>query len=250
MSLPTHVPPASAEHRRLVRRVRALVAFTIAYNLVEAVAALAAGAVASSSALLGFGLGSLIEVASAVAVAWQFAGRDHAARERVALRVTACSFFALAGFVGFDAVAGLVTGRSAEHSYAGIVIAALSVLVMPLAAGLQRQAGRRLGSRSAVADSQQTLLCTYMSGALLVGLLLNAALGWWWADPVAALVIAALAVREGVAAWSGDSCCAPAAGLGLIHDGSAEPAPEREAAVCGCTDACSPSQIRITANRH
>lgn len=194
----------------LIRRVRVLVAFTIAYNVIEAVVALLAGSVAGSTALLGFGLDSVIEVSSAVAVAWQFAGRDHEAREKIALRVIAFSFFGLAGFVTWDAVIGLLAGQAAEHSVVGIGLAALSLMIMPAASWVQRRTGRELGSHSAVADSKQTLLCSYMSAALLLGLVANAVLGWWWADPVAALVIAVLAVREGVNAWRGEACCSPA----------------------------------------
>lgn len=205
--------PAAERRAVLVRRVRLLVAFTIAYNVIEAIVALAAGVGAGSAALLGFGLDSVIEVASAVAVAWQFAGGDHERRERAALRVIACSFFALAAFVSFDAVVALATQRAAEHSGVGIGMAALSLLVMPLASWVQRRTGNELGSHSAVADSKQTLLCTYMSAALLLGLVLNSLLGWWWADSLAALIIAAIAVREGVNAWRGEVCCSPAEAL-------------------------------------
>jgi divalent metal cation (Fe/Co/Zn/Cd) transporter len=133
----------------------------------------------SSSALFGFGLDSVIEVSSAAAVAWQFSAKDPETREKAALRFIVFSFFALAAYVSVDAVLSLA----------------------------QRRAGQELGSVSAVADSKQTLLCTYLSAALLAGLLLNAALGWSWADPVAALAIAAIAVREGRNAWRGDPCC-------------------------------------------
>lgn len=191
----------------LTRRVRLLVAATITYNLVEAVIALAAGAVASSTALIGFGLDSVIEVASAAAVAWQFSGSDPEARERTALRVIAVSFFALAAYVTFESVTALFGQDRAEHSTAGIVLAAVSLLVMPVLSHAQRRAGRELGSASAVADSRQTLLCTYLSAVLLAGLGVNSLFGWWWADPLAALVIAAVAVREGREAWRGDHCC-------------------------------------------
>ena len=197
---------SASRSAELVLRVRMLVAFTIAYNVVEAVVALIAGAGAGSAALVGFGLDSVIEVASAVAVAWQFAGSDHERRERAALRVIACSFFALAAFVSFDAIGALMTRRAAEHSSVGIGLAVLSLLVMPLASWVQRRTGTELGSQSAVADSKQTLLCTYMSAALLLGLLLNSLLGWWWADSLAALAIAAVAVREGMNAWRGEAC--------------------------------------------
>jgi divalent metal cation (Fe/Co/Zn/Cd) transporter len=191
----------------LVRRVRLLVATTIGYNLLEAAVALTAGALASSTALIGFGLDSLIEVSSAAAVAWQFSGADPRRRERAALRVIALSFFALAGYVGVESVRALAGAGEAAPSRIGILLAAVSLLVMPLLSRAQRRAGRELGSRSAVADSKQTLLCSYLSGVLLVGLLLNELFGWSWADPVAALAIAGVAVREGREAWRGHRCC-------------------------------------------
>ncbi|EFL21752.1 putative cation efflux family protein [Streptomyces himastatinicus ATCC 53653] len=199
----------------LAKRIRLLVAATISYNVVEAIVAITAGTLASSAALIGFGLDSVIEVSSAAAVAWQFSAREHAvrqAREKTALRLIAVSFFALAAYVGVDAVRALTGTGQAGHSTPGIVIAALSLAVMPFLSAAQRKAGREIGSASAVADSQQTLLCTYLSAVLLVGLVLNATLGWSWADPVAALVIAAIAVKEGRNAWQGKGCCAtPAA---------------------------------------
>ncbi len=202
--------PAEVEPRRravLTRRVRWLVAATITYNVVEAVIAISAGTVADSTALIGFGLDSVIEVASAAAVAWQFSGKDPEARERTALKVIAVSFFALAAYVTVESVRALFGGAPAEESTIGIVLAAVSLLVMPLLSHLQRRTGRELGSASAVADSKQTLLCTYLSGVLLAGLLLNAWFGWSWADPVVALVIAAVAVKEGREAWWGEHCC-------------------------------------------
>ncbi|MEU3627618.1 cobalt transporter [Amycolatopsis coloradensis] len=191
----------------LSRRVRLLVAATITYNVVEAVVAISAGTIASSTALIGFGLDSVIEVASATAVAWQFSGKDPAARERTALKVIAVSFFALAAYVAVESVRALFGADPAEHSTVGIVLAAISLLVMPFLSHAQRRAGRELGSASAVADSKQTLLCTYLSGVLLVGLLLNSLFGWYWADPLVALVIAAVAVKEGREAWRGEHCC-------------------------------------------
>ncbi|MEJ7757455.1 MAG: cation transporter [Nocardioidaceae bacterium] len=197
----------------LARRIRLLVAATITYNVLEAVVAIAAGTAASSSALIGFGLDSIIEVASAAAVAWQFAGRDPESREETALRGIAFSFFALAAFVTIDALRSLFGADEAQHSSVGLVLAAASLAVMPFLSWAQRRAGRELGSRSAVADSKQTLLCTYLSGVLLVGLALNSVFGWSWADPIAALVIAAVAIKEGREAWRGDVCCAPNAAL-------------------------------------
>ncbi|MFF0507642.1 cation transporter [Streptomyces fimicarius] len=207
--------PSPARRDALARRIRLLVAATIAYNVVEAAVALTAGTIASSSALVGFGLDSVIEVSSAAAVAWQFSAREHAVRERrerTALRIIAVSFFALAAYVAVDAVRALAGTGEAEPSPLGIVVTALSLAVMPFLSAAQRRAGREIGSASAVADSKQTLLCTYLSAVLLVGLVLNATLGWSWADPVAALAIAVIAVKEGRDAWRGKGCCAPAAG--------------------------------------
>ena len=191
----------------LARRIRWLVAATITYNVIEAVVAITAGAAASSTALIGFGLDSVIEVSSAAAVAWQFTGPDPEAREKTALRVIAISFFALAAYVTVESVRALLTGGEAAHSTVGLILAALSLAIMPVLSRAQRRTGRELNSRSAVADSKQTLLCTYLSAVLLVGLGLNSLFGWSWADPVAALVIAAVAVREGREAWRGDTCC-------------------------------------------
>src|SRR5688500_248408 len=193
----------------LGRRIRFLVAATISYNVIEAIVALAAGARASSSALIGFGLDSVIEVSSAAAVAWQFAGRDPEKREKVALRIIAFSFFALALYVTVDSLRALAGIGEAQHSPIGIGLAAASLVIMPVLSTAQRRTGRELGSASAVADSKQTLLCTYLSAAVLVGLVLNATLGWWWADPVVALGLAAVAVREGREALRGETCCPP-----------------------------------------
>jgi divalent metal cation (Fe/Co/Zn/Cd) transporter len=203
-----HRPAVSdARGTVLTKRVRLLVAATITYNVIEAAVALAAGTVASSAALIGFGLDSVIEVASAAAVAWQFSGVDPQARERAALRVISVSFFALAGYITIEALRSLFGASDAAPSTVGIVLAAASLLVMPFLSYAQRRAGRELGSASAVADSKQTLLCTYLSGVLLLGLVLNSLLGWSWADPAVALVIAAVAVKEGRDAWRGHHCC-------------------------------------------
>jgi divalent metal cation (Fe/Co/Zn/Cd) transporter len=223
-----------AERRAvLARRIRWFVAATITYNVFEAVVAIAAGTQASSTALIGFGLDSVIEVSSAVAVAWQFSARDDAtreAREHRALRIIALSFFALAAYVSVEAVRGLLGAGHAGESIVGIVLAAVSVVVMPALSYAQRRTGRELASVSAVADSRQTLLCAYLSIVLLVGLVLNATVGWWWADPLAAVVIAGLAVKEGRDAWKGEGCCAPSALTSPRDDDGAE--------ACGCGDAC------------
>jgi divalent metal cation (Fe/Co/Zn/Cd) transporter len=140
-------------------------------------------------------------------VAWQFSAKDPETREKAALRFIAISFFALAAYVAVDAVLSLLGLGEARPSLIGIVLAAASLIIMPVLSLAQRRAGRELGSLSAVADSKQTLLCTYLSAILLVGLILNMLWGWSWADPVAAIGIAAIAVREGVNAWRGDPCC-------------------------------------------
>lgn len=197
----------TARRATLTRRIRLLVAATITYNIIEAVVAITAGTIASSTALIAFGLDSVIEVASATAVAWQFASTDPKTRERAALRVIALSFFALAGYVTIEALRALFGAVEATPSPVGIALAALSLLVMPFLSHAQRRAGRELGSLSAVADSKQTLLCTYLSAVLLLGLVLNSLLGWSWADPIAALAIAAVAVKEGREAWRGHHCC-------------------------------------------
>jgi divalent metal cation (Fe/Co/Zn/Cd) transporter len=203
-------PPVRSDRRSvLTRRVRLLVAATITYNVVEAIVAITAGTIASSTALIGFGLDSVIEVSSAAIVAWQFSAHDPETRERTALRVIACSFFALAAYVTFESIRALVGSTEADHSTIGIVLASVSLVVMPFLSYAQRRAGRELGSATAVADSKQTLLCTYLSGVLLVGLVVNSLFGWSWADPIAGLIIAAVALKEGRDAWNGDACCAP-----------------------------------------
>jgi len=208
----------------LRRRIRWIVAATIVYNVIEAVIAIAAGTVASSAALVGFGLDSIVEVLSAAAVAWQFSAPDPEKREKTALRVIAWSFFALAAYVSVDAGLSLFGLREAEHSPVGIALAAVSLAVMPFLSLAERRAGRELGSATAVADSKQTLICSYLSAALLVGLLLNSLLGWAWADSVAALVIVVFAVREGLEAWRGDACKVPVSAL----------TGEREVEACDC----------------
>ncbi|GHE15073.1 cation transporter [Streptomyces alanosinicus] len=225
--------PDPARRGTLTKRIRLLVAATLTYNAIEAIAALTAGTLASSTALIGFGLDSVIEVSSAATVAWQFSAREHAvreAREKTALRIIALSFFALAAYIAVDAVHALSGTGEATRSWPGIVLAALSLVVMPVLSAAQRRAGRELGSASAVADSKQTLLCTYLSAVLLVGLILNATLGWSWADPVAALVIAAVALKEGRDAWRGDGCCA-APKTAAVPASRTDPDD-----VCGCCD--------------
>ncbi|MFZ0325656.1 MAG: cation transporter [Actinomycetes bacterium] len=211
-SQPASAPLLTSERRaQLGRRAQLLAGTSVAYNAIEAVVAIGAGAAASSIALIGFGLDSIVEMSSGLVILWQFRHPMPETRERRALRLIAFSFFALAGYVAFESVRSLIGGDQAESSTVGIVIAALSLVIMPLLSWGQRRTGQALGSTTVVADSKQTLLCTYLSAVLLVGLLLNATVGWWWADPLVGLVVAGLAVREGREAWRGESCtCIPA----------------------------------------
>ena len=222
----------SADDRaRLGRRAQVLAAASVSYNALEGVVAIAAGLVAGSVALIGFGLDSAIEVSSGLIILWQFRHRLPESREQQALRLIAVSFFALAGYVAVESVRALVTGAEPEPSPVGIALAVASLLVMPFLAWAQRRTGRALHSSSVVADSNQALLCTWMSAALLTGLVLNALVGWWWADPVAGLVIAAIAAKEGREAWRGEGCCAPTAPgvLAALPDGDA----------CSCSSGCA-----------
>lgn len=197
---------AITTERRAVlhRRVRFIVGFTITYNVLEGIIAVSAGAAASSAALIGFGLDSFIEVLSAVAVAWQFTRKNPERWEKPTVRAIGIAFFALAAYVTIDAVLSLTGVEPVEHSPVGIAIAVVSLVIMPALAWFQFRTGRELGSKSVQADAKQLLLCIYLSGTVLIGLLLNSLFGWTWADSVAALIVAALAVREGIEAWRGD----------------------------------------------
>ena len=219
---------------RLGRRAKLLAGLSVAYNVIEGIVAIAAGAAAGSIALVGFGLDSFVEVSSGLIILWQFSHRLPETRERQALRLLAYSFFVLAAYVGFESARALLFGSDADPSNVGIGLAIASLIIMPAISVAQRRTGRALGSNAVVADGTQTLLCTYLSAVLLVGLLLNSTLGWSWADPIAGLFIAAVAAREGLQAWKGEGCCAPIAN-GDSTDNS-----------CGCddrqTDCCSPSR--------
>ena len=226
------VDARAADRRQLLgRRAQLLAGASVSYNLIEAAVSIAAGVLAGSVALVAFGLDSLVEVSSGLVILWQFRHRMPETRERQALRLIALSFFGLAAYVAVESVRNLLGGGEAAPSPLGIAIAASSLIVMPFLSWAQRRTGRELGSGSVVADSQQTLLCTYLSAVLLAGLVLNATLGWGWADPLAGLVIAGVAAREGLQAWRGESCgCGPAASA----DPETEPA-------CGCEQGCADS---------
>jgi divalent metal cation (Fe/Co/Zn/Cd) transporter len=222
------------KRRRLGSRARLLAAASVTYNLVEAGVAISAGLVAGSVALVAFGLDSVVEVSSGLVVLWQFRHPVPESRERSALRLLAVSFFALAGYVSFESLKALVGVERPDASPVGVGLAIVSLIVMPLLSRAQRRTGRALGSRAVVADGTQTLLCTYLSAVVLGGLLLNAAVGWYWADPLAGLVVAAVAVREGLGAWRGEDCCPSS----LSH--RCEDAPE-----CACGDDCCSSDSGV-----
>jgi divalent metal cation (Fe/Co/Zn/Cd) transporter len=197
---------AAAIHRGL-----SLEYFTVAWNLVEAAVALVSGAMAGSIALMGFGLDSLIEVSSGGILLWRLrADHDEERRERVersALRQVGLSLLLLAVYVAGDAVVSLVGRKLPERSLPGIVLAIASLIAMPLLARAKRRVATALGSSAMQADSRQTDICAYLSAILLLGLLLNAAFGWWWADPVAGLVMVPLIAYEGSEALRGKTCC-------------------------------------------
>ena len=201
----------ATERARLGRRAQLLAGASVSYNIVEAAIAITAGTIAGSAALVGFGLDSVVEVASGLVILWQFRHAVPQSRERQALRLMAMAFFALAAYVSVDSLRALFGDSKATASPVGIALALVSLAVMPFLSWAQRRTGRRLGSGAVVADGTQTLLCTYLSAVLLVGLVLNATLGWSWADPIAGLVIAAVALREGIEAWRGEGCCTPTA---------------------------------------
>lgn len=196
----------SVESRaKLERRARQLAWFTIAYNVTEAILAIGSGLSSGSLALVGFGIDSGIECFAAVVVLWRMRGGGEEREER-ALKLIALSFFALAAYVGFEAVRDLLTVSDPDTSVVGIGIAIASLVVMPLLAMAKRRTGKALQNQVLLADAAETKLCTYLSVILLVGLALDATIDWWWADPVAALGLALLAVREGNEAWEGEKC--------------------------------------------
>lgn len=229
----THVHAATyvedpARRRRLGRRARLLAGISVLYNAAEAVIAITAGTIAGSIALVGFGLDSVVEVSSGLIILWQFRHPLPESRERQAVRLMAVAFLALAAYVAFESVRALVVGHDPEPSRVGIALAVASLVTMPFLSWAQRRTGRSLGSAAVVADSTQTMLCTYLSAVLLGGLLLHSAFGWAWADPVAGLLIAAVAAREGFEAWQGKGCACGPAPVDLAAAGQA----------AGCADDC------------
>jgi divalent metal cation (Fe/Co/Zn/Cd) transporter len=188
-----------------VRRGRQLEYLTIGWNSLEAVAAIGAGLLAGSIALVGFGFDSVIESLSGAIVLWRlFAGE---VREKLALKLVGGSFLILAAYVGFEAVKSLILREPPEAGFLGIVIAALSLIVMPVLARAKRKVAASLNSRALLADSRQTDICAYLSAILLGGLGLNGLFGWWWADPIAALIMIPIIVKEGLQGLRGETCC-------------------------------------------
>jgi len=186
---------------------RRLEYFTIGWNVLEALVSIWAGLVAGSTALVGFGIDSVIESSSGATLLWRLReGGDHMARERLALKLVGLSFLALAAWVAWESAASLLGRDATEVSYPGIAIAALSLVVMPWLARRKRRLAQRISSRALDSDSRQTSLCAYLSAILLGGLVLNATLGWWWADAVAALAMVPIITQEGVRALKGEAC--------------------------------------------
>ena len=208
------------ERDRLIRRAKALSWLSLAWMTVEGTVAITAALVAGSVALLGFGIDSAIEGLASVIVIWRFTGTrrvsDHA--EERAQKAVAVSFFLLAPYIAQDAIRALIAGDHPSTSWVGIGLSVSSIIVMPLLGRAKQRVGERLGSGATAGEGAQNLLCAYMAAGVVVGLAANAALGWWWLDPVIALVIAAVAVREGRETWSGEGCACVAV-PGLEADG-------------------------------
>jgi len=200
-----------ALRHRVLQRGIALEYLTIGWNAVEGLIAVAAGAVAGSVALVGFGIDSFIETSSGAILLWRLRsehrGADRETVERRALKMVGVSFLLLAAYVAFDSIKSLIEQEQPEHSVIGIAIALLSLVIMPWLAHQKRKTAGTLDSHAMRADSRQTSLCAYLSAILLVGLALNALFGWWWADPVAALAMVPLIIREGAQALRGETCC-------------------------------------------
>lgn len=217
MSTGTHLPTlpvaataarAGAERRRLLGRARWLTRLALGWHVLEAAIAIAAGVVAGSVALVGFGADSVIEVAAGLVVLWLVTGERSRSRdaERRAQQLIALSFVLLAAYVTVEALHDLIGGHHPAVSWVGVALSAVTLLAMPPLAAAKRRVGESLRSSATVSESRQTMLCAYLSAAVLIGLLANAVAGWWWADPLAALAIAAVATREARDAWHGQSC--------------------------------------------
>jgi divalent metal cation (Fe/Co/Zn/Cd) transporter len=202
------IAPSPNERERLQRRARLLALGGNAWHLIEFAIAIGAGIAAGSIALIGFGADSLIEGLAGFVIVWLFTGsRLHSqTAERRAQQIVAASYLILAAYVGVESIRTLIGGHHPASSWVGVGLAAFTAPTMPLLARAKRKVGNRLSSSATVSEAGQNMICAYLSVALLVGLLLNALAGWWWADPAAALVIAGVAVNEGRESWRGESC--------------------------------------------
>ena len=223
-------PSRSGERQKLVRRAKLLAWAGVGWHGIEAAIAVGAGLAASSIALIGFGADSLIESAAGIILLWRFAAARASSEdaERRAQKLIAVSFYVIAAYVGFEAVRSLLAGERPDASWVGIGLAAITLVTMPPLAIAKAHIGERLGSSATRSEGQQNMLCAYLSAALLVGLGANALFGLWWADPVTALLIAGVAVREGRESWRGESCCTAPVVAGGAEDG------------CCDDDCCSP----------
>ena len=204
----TH-PPVRTRREQAIVRGRRLEYITLGWNSLEAMAAIVAGVLAGSIALVGFGIDSIIECSSGAVLLWRLTSkRDGEHRERLALRLVGVSFLLLVGYIAFDAITSLIRPELPEKTPAGIFIAIASLIAMPMLARAKRRVARELNSGAMQADSRQTDICAYLSGILLAGLLLNALFGWWWADPAAGLLMVPIIANEGWNALHGKTCCA------------------------------------------
>jgi divalent metal cation (Fe/Co/Zn/Cd) transporter len=208
-ALPLVIQQPDSRRPELVRRARLLARLGLAWHGIEAAIAVGAGIAAGSVALIGFGADSVVESIAGVVLLWRFGGKRHASEtaERRAYRLIAISFWAIAGWVGVEALGQLISGSHPEVSWVGIGLAAVTLGTMPPLAIAKARVAEQLHSAATMAEGRQNMLCAYLSAALLVGLGANALAGWWWADPTAALLIAAVAVREGRESWRGEACC-------------------------------------------
>jgi divalent metal cation (Fe/Co/Zn/Cd) transporter len=202
---------AAITRQRLALRGKRLEYFTIVWNCLEGLIAVSAGALSGSISLVGFGIDSLIEVASGSMLLWRMAVdadvKHRERNEKLSLRAVGVLFLALAAYVGYESIADLATRKAPERSVPGIILACCALVAMPLLAGAKKRVGAELGSQAMKADAKQTDFCVYLSAILLIGLVLNAILKWWWADPIAALIMVPIIAKEGIESLAGDACC-------------------------------------------
>jgi divalent metal cation (Fe/Co/Zn/Cd) transporter len=220
IQIETRKPSKTEEREKLVRRAKLLAWVGVGWHGIEAATAVGAGVFAGSIALIGFGADSLIEAVAGFVLLWRFAASRAAseAAEQRAQKLIAISFYLLAAYVGIESVRSLLTGDKPDPSWVGIGLSIVTLISMPPLAIAKARIGEKLGSSATKSEGQQNMLCAYLSAALLVGLSANALLGLWWADPVTALLIAGVAVKEGREAWRGESCCtAPIPDSGRDH---------------------------------